>query len=307
MSNLIEIMRKERDRPAVVALAVLRIRSEKPDALVFIFEGIDDVGVYEQWLRSLPINFDYEPVPAGGKKQALSYMRSLHELSSDLLSHVYAFVDRDFDLQIEGVSNVYELDAHSIESLICTQKALESLLLDEFKCFAYPQARQNVLKRFQLIFDAAKKAMHDINFLLFAGQRMGRVVEKKPEKLSHFLNINLNAAHPNFHNATEVVKVELTGIDLEILRKEFESLDDILRYRGKYIYMIFKKWVDLLFLERVRDESDVFKDIPKLINSGACAITHRRLASSVDAPESFRVFIRKITKFSNNEVALIRH
>ena len=303
MGELVDGMRNERDRPAVLAHTVLRIRSESPDAYVFIFEGVEDVGVYEQWLRASALQVKYEPVLAAGKKQILGYMRSLCKSSSQLLMHVYGFVDRDFDLEVEDLSNLHDLCAHSFESLICSAPALESLLMDEFKCSAYPSAQKEVISKFEKVFAEAKSAMLDMNFLLFASQRSGSTVIKKPEKLSHFMTVNLYDIQPKFTDATSVVLVDLKGANLAALRAEFDSLDDLMKFRGKYLYMIFKKWVDLLFIERSKGGEGLFKDVPKLSNAGSCPVTHRRLAGAIDPPKSFKDFVAEIGSSVIGDVA----
>ena len=248
MSSLVSRMREERDRPAVLAHAVLRTRSENPNAFVFIFEGVEDVAVYEQLIRGLSAKLTYEPIPASGKKQVLGYMRSLIGTGSRHLTHVYAFIDRDFDVEIEASNNIYEIDAHSFENIICTSSSLESLLLDEFKCSAHPIARKQILEKFEQIFENAKIAMYEVNFILFVSQRSGKKIIKKPEKLSHFLRMDLEGVVPNFADPTDVVVVDLSSVNIDHFRREYENLNDLLRYRGKYIYMIFKKWIELLFL-----------------------------------------------------------
>ena len=67
--------------------------------------------------------------------------------------------------------------------------------------------------------------------------------------------------------------------------------------------MIFKKWVDLLFIERSKGGEGLFKDVPKLSNAGSCPVTHRRLAGAIDPPKSFKDFVAEIGSSVIGDVA----
>jgi len=298
MSGLVDAMISERSRPAVLALAVLRIRSERPDSLIFIFEGPEDVGVYEQWLGKIASCPKYEPLPSTGKKQVIGYIENLIERRDDLLQHVYAFVDRDFELAYPNTENVHDLPAYSFENLICCRESLGSLLLDEFRCATRPDLQNKILQTFDAIWGKAKNSIKEVNFVIFACQRSGRTVIKKPERLSHFLNLELKDVSVNYFDIDDVVSGALDDIDTNSLRNEFNSLDECLQYRGKYLYMIFKKWIEILGADRVAANSEFFADAEPL---RACApqVTHRRLASAVKPPSSLVQFVNQMRQVNN--------
>lgn len=294
MSSLVDAMRSERSRPVVLALAVLRIRSERPDSLIFIFEGPEDVGVYEQWLGKIGNCPKYEPLPSTGKRQVLGYIGTLLARRDDLLRHVYAFVDRDFELEYPDSNNVHDLPAYSFESLICCRESLSSLLVDEFRCAANLEVRDNVLQIFDSVWLKAKNAMKEINFIMFACQRAGRAVLKKPERLSHFLNLELKDACASYADIDTVVGGALEGVDIGALRVDFDALDDNLKYRGKYLYMIFRKWIELLGADRVAANSEFFSESEPLRACAVSQITHRRLAGAVRPPPSLVRFVNQM-------------
>ncbi len=73
--SVVDQVRAQRKNPNVLRLKILKIRGEDPTAFVFVFEGVDDVAVYEEWIRRIIDCPEYESVPAAGKEQILSLAR----------------------------------------------------------------------------------------------------------------------------------------------------------------------------------------------------------------------------------------
>jgi hypothetical protein len=77
MSDLIKSLRESRKNPNVLKLTLISIKSARPNCLIFVFEGAEDIGVYESWLSRTTSKPTYEPVHGNGKEQLLSLLETL--------------------------------------------------------------------------------------------------------------------------------------------------------------------------------------------------------------------------------------
>src|SRR5690625_5120984 len=118
--DLVSKMREGRRSPAVLKTALSHLRSVRPDSAIFVFEGAEDVGVYEVWISRCKICPEYEALPGKGKDQLLGLRKMLREDTTGLRRAVYFFLDRDFDGlkgQTSG-ADVYVHDTYSVENCL---------------------------------------------------------------------------------------------------------------------------------------------------------------------------------------------
>ncbi len=151
MTDLIDRLRYSRKSPSVLKLKLISVRSVRPDTLVFVFEGREDVGVYEAWISRTTAKPVYEPIPGNGKEQLIGLRDLLSAEDSQLLRRVHFFVDCDFDEFPPPDDHLFTLNSYSMENLICSKETLESLLTDEFRCAGSPEQRQRIVDQFERI------------------------------------------------------------------------------------------------------------------------------------------------------------
>ena len=259
---LIDRMRTSRKNPSVLKLQLIKIRSSRPNTLVFIFEGPDDIGVYETWIKKINSSLHYEPLPGSGKEQLHSLHAALKETNDHLIDKVYFFVDCDFDKYSSAENNLYTLDAYSIENLLCCHSVLESVLSDEFRCAGSPEERQLIIDIYQKIHHEFSTHTEELNFLLFAARRLNINICKKPNTVTDFVEINIQSINKKNIPISDLISLERmpTAAELESLRDEFILLPSQRAQRGKYVLDMFRKWLKQL-------ENDNRCDTPILFNS----------------------------------------
>lgn len=293
MADLIGQLRESRKNPSVLKHILISIRSVKPDTLIFIFEGVEDIGVYETWIQRTAVNLIYEPVAGNGKEQLLGLYNKLQEEDSQLLRHLYFFVDCDFDEYGPNNEHVFVLDAYSIENLLCCPDVLDSILTDEFRCAGSPQERQRVLQKFGSILTEFKQASVEVNFTLFAARRTNIRVVKKPEEVRQIAEITLSGVRRAFNHLFEVLELD-TSIEENLqsrLRTEFEGLENRRAQRGKYLLSMFRQWLRALSADRKSEVPQLFDQPFPTLPGEPWTVPIRRLASRSQIPSGLTVFI----------------
>lgn len=291
--KIVESLRSSRKHPSVLKLQILRIRGQDPDVLIFCYEGPQDVPVYEEWMKRIEGCPKYEPVPGAGKQQLIEYYKQLLDHGDPLLEKVYFFVDRDFDLPVDESDHLFELDCYSIENMVCNEEALESLLRDEFRRSGEVVERARIRAEFANLLKSFESHCEPVNFLLFAAQRTGACVVKKPEKVTDIVSICVDSIECAYVDPSEIVVVD--GLPnngrLNVLRAEFAALPEVLRQRGKYLLEMFRRWLRAL-VEDLKSPTPILFDAQddRLPGDPSC-VSLRRLASGVSVPQKLKRYM----------------
>ena len=134
MSNgLVAAARESRHSPAVLKARILGIRSGDIDSWILVYEGKDDVGVYDVWVRAVLPDLAFYPLPGSGKSQVLSLRDNLSRSAEEVRSRILYFVDRDFD-DLRGYpqgGDIFCTTSYSIENDLVNETVLRSILDDE--------------------------------------------------------------------------------------------------------------------------------------------------------------------------------
>lgn len=280
--------------PAVLRMDILQILSKYPDKKVLVFEGIEDVGVYSVWIPRFKAGNWYWPLPGRGKKQLVGLLNQLKLEDSDLLRQVRFFVDHDYD----GVSDdsrcdqLFVTDQYSIENYLCNKQMVELILCNELRCASEIISHERVLEAFDNFFKSLLNELAEAMAIYRAGVLSGANAIRKPDKL-----------HDNLHVEFESVRVisawnQIILFDVE-LRQEIvsESLDYIMRnganvYRGKWLFLAFRKWLGMLYADRRSDRPVLFSTNRNDLGSDLNTIDIQTLAARSATPNGLDVFIR---------------
>ena len=296
-------LRENRKNPSVLKMKVLAVRSAQPNILVFIFEGPEDVGVYETWIARTTTKLEYEAIPGAGKEQLIALRNLLAANHDQLLRHVCFFVDCDFDPYDASDEYVFNLDSYSIENILCSVESLESLLIDEFRCTGDWRERKRITEQFILILNDFKQLTREINFSLFVARRLGIKVLKKPEAIRDIAQVNLQSIVQSFGDLSEVVELEEES-DKEMekeLRREFDNFSDHRAQRGKYVLCMFRSWLQTLVTDRKQANPVLFStSLP--LSGDPHAVKLRRLASQGDLPRGLEAFLSRVASAANTKI-----
>lgn len=288
--ELLDQLRESRKSPSVLKLRLIAIRSSSSDICVFCFEGDDDVPVYEEWLARIISTPVYEPLPGKGKEQLLAFREML--CGDPLGDRVFFFIDYDFDPDDESDNRTYNLQAYSIENVLCSDDVLESILIDEFRCAGSIEERRAIRSRFSEFISEFKDAAMPVHEILFICRREGLKIEKKPEHVRDFLNIEIDDVTRKFADVSNVITM-LGSIDekrRELLLKELCALPSERALRGKYLMQAFRLWLRTLVVDRSSANPRFFKNCHRVAGTPE-NFALRRLASRSLLPEGLENFI----------------
>jgi hypothetical protein len=291
---------KSARRGAVVLKAELvSLRSDLPDVVVLAFEGDDDKIVYGQWIRRVRPQFQYEPFPCGGKKEARDLKNALGRDLAQLGNNVFFVVDRDYD-DLAGFNSIDKLfitEMYAVENYIVDEEVLEELLRDEFPCHAKPDVRQLIVKAFRKDYDDFLRHTADINKRLYIARRLGiRLTRRLPTGLRQLAKVELRNVTSAGTKPEELVLCEREPTSEESARfsEEFKQLDPKLRYRGKFAIKFFREWLKKLSEEYLAGEAGAFgRRMPEgAIRRAEFVLSN--FASKSRLPKGFAAFVNEI-------------
>jgi Protein of unknown function (DUF4435) len=295
-SGLIERMRESRKSPAVLKVALSHLRSRKPEVIVFIFEGVDDLGVYEVWVARIRSQLEYELLPGKGKDQLLAFRDMLGEDKTGLSTRVFFFLDRDFD-GLKGRASgpdVFVHDCYSIENILVSNETLDSLLRDEFRCTVDVDTRKRILDLFTDLRGSFHRAIKDVTIRIYAARKSGIDIGNLTKAITKYVRVELLDVYrlPNT-SPEEFIKVSDGSRTLNTAQfsEEFEKLIPQQDYRGKYEMQMFVKWMNLLSEDRCSTAPRVFDARAGSIGNIQSALSLRSLATRSPLPDGLVKFV----------------
>jgi hypothetical protein len=296
-------MREARSVPAVLKLKLIALRASHPNAIVFVFEGIDDKRVYYHWIRRIAPELRYEPLVCNGKGPLLGFVQALERDRAGLRRGTYFFVDRDYD-DLRGLparDYIYMTDTYSFENSLVAADVVDELLKGDLHCHGEPECRSKVVQLFETQYDAFLQITREVNARLFKARRLNiDLIEPLPNRASALADIQLDSVQPSEHVADALVKLQREPSPEESAELEFQfaALEPRKRFRGKFALLFLYRWVHHLVLDRNSDNSKHFAEVdaePKAKNS----ISLDSLAAWASLPTGLLEFVNNVAPPAN--------
>lgn len=294
--NIVDKMRGDRKSPKILQLKVIKIQGIDPDACIFIYEGIDDLPVYEVWMARTGIELNYSAVAGAGREQLLNYFNELKESHDKKNKKIYFFIDRDFNSPLLPNSNIFELNVHSIENVLTNSSVLKSLLIDEFSCSDEIYDNLNIIRLFDLDKNNFVEMLSPINKIIYFSSKFNLKLKSKPEHIKEFMDINIGNIRfkPDKH-CHELIVLEESAIDYDynLISEEFEQLNCDQKCRGKFALQMFRMWIEALVEDRKKKEPQIFSS-KGVVKGEPFSLPMRRYATASPLPDGFKDFIKRI-------------
>lgn len=295
--DYIKTLRNSRQQPAVLKLELATLKSIYPKSIVLALEGKDDKTVYYNWISKIESTMRYEPFPCGGKKNVLALIESIERDLDNIGENVYFIIDQDYDdnSAIAHLDSVYITEGYSFENSLVTKETVEELLKNDLHCHGHINNRQLISDTFERLYKDFLIITKEINFRLFVSKYFKITqISSLPEKISKLITLNLNDIQPSNFDPAEIVKLEREPTQAELAEalEKFNELNPEVRYRGKFAYAFFQKWLQLLVSDRNSDNSIFFRKVND--PSKASHITLDSIAAKSSPPKCFRNFVFKI-------------
>ena len=299
--SLLTNLRESRKSPSVLKARIIAVRSRDRVKPIFVFEGIEDIGPYSVWIGRCYDTIAFEPLPANGKEQILLFRNNAHRHETHLMAGIYFFIDRDFD-DLKGFSagsDLFMTNMYSVENYLVSERVLESILVDEFKCAG--ERIDRVLSLFHTVMQSFFEAMSPANRRIFYARRLsigfaGGGIENRVTK---YIVTEVESARALADcDALKVLiplEREPNTEEAQKIDPEFDELDPNSRHRGKFILEFFLKWLDLLAEERFTGTRAVFASSIRP-HFSTQQLTMRSLATRSDVPQGLKEFLRQVSE-----------
>lgn len=297
----VEHLREARSKSAVIKIKLLSLKSVVGDSLIFAFEGGDDKIIYAQWVRRVRPDLTYEPFVCNNKEQVLRLYESLSRDQSGAAKNVFFFVDRDFDdsrgRDLRPV--VFMTDRYAVENYLVSSRVLDDLLKNEFPCHGEIRLRGSLSHLFENVYSQFLDAMTEFNFHIYVGRRLKADFKGHiPDSLVKFVEIEIDGIVRLNYSAAEILPYAIIPPEdhIEKLREEFDELEPRTRYRGKFAYKFFTKWLALLVADFKRGDTVMFRDVDRTRSVREAEIVMSNLASKSDLPSGLESFLFSVDK-----------
>lgn len=248
---------------------------------VFVFEGITDYGVYDEWLKN---DFSYQKsghITGKGKKQLVSlYKKSLELNDTEILGACKFYVDQDYDMECLNDEYITTLKCYSVENYIVNEHSLRSFLKDEFRLDARRiDLLESIVDTFKsdlLKFNSLARRLCEPLFLKHNIEGMAKFYDK----ISSVIDITYGRV--NYKEGAEKIEYDCDLTNPEVLRlvSYFRKASDLCSIKGKYHFEFFKLWLCSL--------KEYMKARPEMaslsFNKDPFMIEMRRLASATPVP-----------------------
>lgn len=298
-NNYLNRVRTARNSPSVLKYKLLILRGKFPDMIVLAFEDDDDKIVYFQWIKRIRPELEYEPFPCSGKKHVMQLFDMVSRDLGDINKGIYFFIDRDFDDRIgyDDDDKVFMTDKFSVENYIVSKKVLYEVLKNEFHCHFDPDRRESICNLFDEVYSMFLESTRELNFRIFSAKRLN-ISFARPisDKISKIANIQINSVSPLTESPEKTIALcgDIQTDKIQDIISEFNQLDGIDRYRGKFAYSFFYKWLLLLYEDYNSTNSTIFDGLDRSSKVRISEIGLSNLASKSDLPNGLEDFVQEI-------------
>lgn len=299
----VQTLRDARGAISVHKLNLATLRAYNPHAVVFVCEGVDDKKVYFHWLKELQFFRNYEFLICNGKEKVLQFRESLERDLSGMKESVYFIIDKDFD-GLRGYApgaDIYMTETYSFENFLVCAEVLDRVLTIEMHCHAAPATRDQIVGKFRELYESFLALTRPHNLRIFLARRLGIATRPLPSKINKLVSVSLLRVEPAEGDAKTVITLsrEPETEEMSLHEGAFDQCDPKSEYRGKFAFLFFSRWLELLAKDRNSDSPVLFKSAPKTNATASGQLTIDSLASKSSVPETFKDFVANITNGTN--------
>lgn len=301
----VAIARAKKGSLPVLLAKLMAARTCSPDRIFAIFEGNDDIGIWPVWFSRCGLPANFEPFPCNGKDRVLELRKRLASNLSFNPGPMLYFVDRDFDENQYNGEDIFVTDRYSIENYFVEENVIEYILNTMFGCAGLIEEKQRIIDIYKKSLDSFLSAISDINFHGFclrrsrvsSGEAQNRV--SYPDKISGIVSLSDNLRfepHPSGPEAILPLSGELTNLQIEAMRSEFEKLSPHKMYRGKFLKMFLTYFLNTLQEDRNSKNRIYFSSSLPEIKIKYNGLNLSAFSTFSDMPNGLELFLKNNTE-----------
>ncbi|MBN5217909.1 DUF4435 domain-containing protein [Serratia ureilytica] len=280
--NLLNIMKKEISSKNPLKQEILLKTSKF--SKIFIFEGVDDYPVYDEWMKRNSMYVNSGHLVAKGKKQIIElYEHAIKYDDQEILKNCYFFVDHDFDTFEHNSDSIVTLSCYSIENYIINSHSAKSYLKDEFKMdITRSELLDSIKIDFESDFLQFKKLAKELCKPLFINHNVNGKA-RFYDKISSVINLDYKDIRIKEDAKLIGYEVNEDAEDVKALIVIFDNLTHERSIKGKYVFEFMKIW-----LSSLKSHLSTNKDLR--ITKDPLMLERRRLACATPIPKELIKF-----------------
>ncbi|BAO34745.1 TPA: DUF4435 domain-containing protein [Serratia marcescens] len=281
-TNLLSVMKKEISSKNPLKQEILLKTSKF--SKIFIFEGVDDYPVYDEWMKRNSVYVNAGHLVAKGKKQIIElYEHAIKYDDQEILKNCYFFVDHDFDTFEHNSDSIVTLSCYSIENYIINSHSAKSYLKDEFKMdITRSELLDSIKIDFESDFLQFKKLAKELCKPLFINHNVNGKA-KFYDKISSVINLDYKDIRIKENAKLIGYEVNEDAEDVKALIVIFDNLTHERSIKGKYVFEFMKIW-----LSSLKSHLSTNKDLR--ITKDPLMLERRRLACATPIPKELMKF-----------------
>lgn len=251
---------------------------------IFIFEGVDDYPVYDEWMKRNSMYVNSGHLVAKGKKQIIElYEHAIKYDDQEILKNCYFFVDHDFDTFEHNSDSIVTLSCYSIENYIINSHSAKSYLKDEFKMdITRSELLDSIKIDFESDFLQFKKLAKELCKPLFINHNVNGKA-RFYDKISSVINLDYKDIRIKEDAKLIGYEVNEDAEDVKALIVIFDNLTHERSIKGKYVFEFMKIW-----LSSLKSHLSTNKDLR--ITKDPLMLERRRLACATPIPKELIKF-----------------
>lgn len=288
----------------VILIDLIRFIASCGRGKFFLVEGYDDVTFLQT--KILEVRRELADQVAlynsHGKGNVLKLFEMISESKAIDFNSFWFFVDRDYDdLRGQGPNErIWMTPTYSFENLLVSAAVLEKLLSGEFRCSdaAGVEDAGKIIATFDDFVGSYSVALRYANLCAFYSIRSGRKIHPLDEVVTPSISVDYPIVRLGLSDEEIRSRLPKDGVldpnDVEALREEFDQLDPVQRWRGKFLIKAF-----VCLLERLRKDRGAVKN--RTIFSARAKMTFdpnhdpvRSLSVVSPAPDCLRTFLHTV-------------
>lgn len=294
--ELLARMKQGRGVDAVLKVELSSKRASNPQGIVIALEGKDDVAVYQTWIHRIKEGLPWVPMVCGNKDKVLALRRVLQRDTTGLEAGVYFIMDRDFDDMKGGdlCCRTFLTGRYSVENYLVADTVVEMTMNVDFDLHEDPGAVQAAVQLYRKSFQSFLEVVSDICFRIYYARKLGVKVVINARKIDDYCEVSLEGCKikPGL-DVSNLIDLQ-DSPPSEILSGQYVSffaLDPSLRFRGKFLFHFFRRWMQVAEDAR-KSETVPFAGAPgsKKVNNLAYS-NMSILASRSPLPEGLTDFV----------------
>ncbi len=196
-----------------------------------------------------------------------------------------------FETQFSATSTT---DFYSVENYLVSKEVIDLLLANEFHCHSEPELRHHICDVFESVYEQFLTATEAINLRIFASKIFGiDMTAHILDRVNSLAEVSLTRVCPLATASEAIIKLQVEPNDAQLAeaRKRLKDLDPKTRYRGKFAYCFFCKWLDLLVNDYKQEQPEIFSQIDRSNNVRENELVMSNFAARARPPSALSGFL----------------